>query len=208
MQKEEQTQINFIELCKEGIICIDEENKINFFNNAAQKILKSNSEDALNKCLQEVNAECHEKIKDIIGQRNAIKIKINDKTFIAISSPVMDDGKYLGSTVMFIENYLINQATCNQMYLNRKDKKRTFDEIRKKILITLSNSKKTINQISIETNINWKTVEKHLTYLLGKKMIDEVYSSEYLRIFDVSERGKNKLEEIKIKEKAKLMHEE
>ena len=35
---------------------------------------------------------------------------------------------------------------------------------------TLTKGRMTINQIAIDSGINWRTVEKHLTYLIGKKL--------------------------------------
>ena len=59
----------------------------------------------------------------------------------------------------------------------------------------------------MDTGINWKTVEKHLTYLLGKKLIEEVYNSDYLRIFDLTDKGRIRTEEHRQEERAKLVRE-
>ncbi|MEM3126710.1 MAG: winged helix-turn-helix domain-containing protein [Candidatus Woesearchaeota archaeon] len=72
--------------------------------------------------------------------------------------------------------------------------KRPFKEIRETVLKNLASGRKTINQISLETNINWRTVSSHLTYLMGKKLVVEVFHSEYVRIFELSEEGKRYLE--------------
>ena len=69
--------------------------------------------------------------------------------------------------------------------------KRTFIEIRNSILLSLASGQKTINQISSETQINWKTVERHLTYLLGKGWVREAFSSAYVRIFELTAFGKD-----------------
>ncbi|MBW2984419.1 ArsR family transcriptional regulator [Candidatus Woesearchaeota archaeon] len=69
--------------------------------------------------------------------------------------------------------------------------KRTFKEIRRDILKFLSNGQNTINHISNETGINWKTVENHLIYLIGRGLANEVFSSEYVRIFELTEEGKD-----------------
>jgi len=71
--------------------------------------------------------------------------------------------------------------------------KRTFDKIRDSILISLASGQKTINQISGETQINWKTVERHLTYLIGKGWVREAFNSPYLRIFELTAFGKDYL---------------
>ena len=69
--------------------------------------------------------------------------------------------------------------------------KRTFIKIRDSILISLASGQKTINQISSETEINWKTVERHLIYLIGKGWAREVFSSAYLRVFELTAFGKD-----------------
>ena len=68
-------------------------------------------------------------------------------------------------------------------------KKRTFRELRFIILLTLLSGQQTTNQISIKTSINWRTVESHLTFLVGKGLVNEVFKSEYVRIFKLTEQG-------------------
>ena len=67
--------------------------------------------------------------------------------------------------------------------------KRTFLVIRLLILACLSTGRKTINQISTETKINWRTVELHLNHLVGRRYAREVFSSEFVRIFEITENG-------------------
>lgn len=86
----------------------------------------------------------------------------------------------------------------------QRDQKRTFNEIRKLILINLE-GKKTINQIAIDSGINWRTVEKHLTYFIGKKIVEEVFNSEYVRIFELTEIGKNHLKKIRSNSLGEIM---
>ena len=71
--------------------------------------------------------------------------------------------------------------------------KRTFIDIRNSILLCLAQGQKTINQISNEAQINWKTVERHLTYLIGKGLIREAFNSSYVRIFELTAFGKEYL---------------
>lgn len=71
-------------------------------------------------------------------------------------------------------------------------KKRTFVELRERILTNLLSGQKTVNQISSETEINWKTVDNHLTYLMGKGMVRSVFSSRYVKIFELTEQGKER----------------
>ncbi|MBI3027815.1 ArsR family transcriptional regulator [Candidatus Woesearchaeota archaeon] len=79
--------------------------------------------------------------------------------------------------------------------INKEDYtvKRTFIEIRNSILMSLASGQKTINQISSETGINWKTVERHLIYLNGKGWVHEVLSSSFVRVFELTDFGKDYL---------------
>ena len=76
---------------------------------------------------------------------------------------------------------------------NGYSQKRTFIDLRNSILLCLASGQKTINQISGESKINWKTVERHLIYLIGKGWVHEVFSSAYLRIFELTAFGKDYL---------------
>ena len=67
--------------------------------------------------------------------------------------------------------------------------KRKFNELREIILRSLSEGQKTINQLSSETGINWKTVDNHLAYIVGKGYAKEIFSSRFVRIFEITEKG-------------------
>ncbi|MCX8147094.1 MAG: transcriptional regulator [Candidatus Woesearchaeota archaeon] len=67
--------------------------------------------------------------------------------------------------------------------------RRKFSDLREIILKSLVSGQKTINQISSETGINWKTVDNHLIYLVGKGFAREVFSSRFARIFEITEKG-------------------
>ena len=69
--------------------------------------------------------------------------------------------------------------------------KRTFDVLRKAILLCLGAGQQTINQISLRTGINWKTVELHLTYLADRGLVKSVVFSQYVKIFELSEQGRD-----------------
>lgn len=73
--------------------------------------------------------------------------------------------------------------------------KRTFNELRNLVLLQLSKGRKTINTLCRESGISWKTLERHLTYLAGKGMVAEVFNSPYVRIFELTEKGKSYLEQ-------------
>lgn len=77
-------------------------------------------------------------------------------------------------------------------------KKRKFSELRHSILNFLKKKKlSTLNNISRSTGINWKTVDNHLIYLIGKGFVKEVFSSPYVRIFKITEKGVKYLNKIK-----------
>ena len=67
--------------------------------------------------------------------------------------------------------------------------KRTFSDIRDLILKTLSSGKKTVNQISGDSGINWRTVDNHIIHLIGKGLVSTVFSSPYVKIFELTEDG-------------------
>jgi predicted transcriptional regulator len=73
--------------------------------------------------------------------------------------------------------------------------RRTFSILRSTIMLALSRGTKTINQIATETGINWRTVELHLTYLVGKGFAKEIFNSSYVRIFTLTEEGKKDISE-------------
>ena len=75
--------------------------------------------------------------------------------------------------------------------------KRRFSDIRDLILKNLYTGRKTVNQISSETGINWKTVDNHLIYLVGKGMAQVVFSSPYVKIFELTDLGKEYIEKLK-----------
>ena len=70
-------------------------------------------------------------------------------------------------------------------------RKRSFFQIREKLLLELLKGEHTINELSVKTGINWRTVESHLVYLVGRGLIKEVFSSEYVRIFRISDFGRS-----------------
>jgi len=81
------------------------------------------------------------------------------------------------------------------MKQRQRNGKRTFSDLRTEILKALARGQKTVNKISSETGINWKTVDNHLIYLIGKGLVSVVFSSPYVKIFEISEKGKQKIKE-------------
>jgi predicted transcriptional regulator len=68
-------------------------------------------------------------------------------------------------------------------------KKRTYEELRLLILKLFKTGQKTVNEAATESGINWRTVDNHIIYLTGKGYINEVFSSRYVRIYEITERG-------------------
>jgi PAS domain S-box-containing protein len=93
----------------------------------------------------------------------------------------------------------IKEGTVEQ---NQNDtNKRTFQSLRTAIIFSLLKEKLSINQIATATGINWRTVENHLTYLMGKKLVNEVFASKYVRVFELTEFGKATAELLKKEQK-------
>jgi predicted transcriptional regulator len=53
----------------------------------------------------------------------------------------------------------------------------------------LSAGRKTVNQIATDSGINWRTVDNHIVYLIGKGLVRTVFSSPYVKIFEITEEG-------------------
>ncbi len=76
-------------------------------------------------------------------------------------------------------------------------KKRTFDVLRDRILKSFKSKAKTVNQLAKDSGINWKTVDNHLIFLVGKGMVSIVFESPYVKIYELSDRGKEYLEKLR-----------
>lgn len=72
--------------------------------------------------------------------------------------------------------------------------KRTFWELRALILYSLTRGQRTLNQLALDTGINWKTVDNHITYLLGRGYVTQVFFSNYVKIVEITSEGKEFLE--------------
>ena len=73
--------------------------------------------------------------------------------------------------------------------------KRKYAELRKLILANFSKTQKTVNQASTETGINWRTVDNHIVYLTGRGFLKEVFVSPYVKIYEITDRGRKALKE-------------
>jgi len=104
------------------------------------------------------------------------------------------------------DNYAVNNAASNASNESDKSQKRTFSYLRHLILIALLKGPQTINQISINSGINWKTAENHLTHLTGKGLIALLYQTPYLKIYQLTDKGKQYLDFVKQKYQKSHIH--
>jgi predicted transcriptional regulator len=74
--------------------------------------------------------------------------------------------------------------------------KRTYDDIRVSLLKAISGKQKTINEISRISKVNWKTVQRHIVFFKGSGFVNEVFSSPYVRILEITELGRAELKRI------------
>jgi DNA-binding transcriptional ArsR family regulator len=86
--------------------------------------------------------------------------------------------------------------------------KRTFNTIREKILLSLAEEKRTINDVSKAAQISWRTAESHLNYLSGRKLVNEAYSSEYARIFEITPEGEEAAKRVTGNHESKNFHDD
>ena len=80
---------------------------------------------------------------------------------------------------------------------NTNQQKRTYPEIRIKLLKTLSKGQQSLNELSKNSGINWRTCNNHLTFLIGLELAEEIFSSRYVRIFKITEKGISEIKNAK-----------
>lgn len=73
--------------------------------------------------------------------------------------------------------------------MQKRRPKRTFTVIRESMLLELLRGQKTINKLASSADVNWKTTQNHLIYLIGMGYVTEVFNSPYVRIFALTEKG-------------------
>ncbi len=192
-----------LENTSEAIVAFDLEGNIIFWNSGAQESFGYNSDEVLAKNTlfhseQEIKELQIILIKSLEKENLCFKTQRGDKTgkqvnLIFSTSPIIENNNLLGFFAIIHNINRLKKASNLSSFHQVKENKRTFKVIRSTILLCLKRGKMTINQISNTTGINWKTVEKHLTYLIGRKMVDEVFSSEYVRIFDLTIKGNEQI---------------
>ncbi|MBI4143945.1 ArsR family transcriptional regulator [Candidatus Woesearchaeota archaeon] len=71
------------------------------------------------------------------------------------------------------------------------DERKTYLIIRLFILQSLLQKEKSVNNIAHDTGINWRTVDKHLDYLLEQGLVSKFYFAEQLKIYSITELGRH-----------------
>ena len=73
--------------------------------------------------------------------------------------------------------------------------KRKFIQLQKAILKSLKNQNLTINEISAKSKVSWNSTSHQLILLKGHEYVKEVFRHRRLRIFEITEKGKEFLNE-------------
>lgn len=212
--------VNLVQNMNEALIAVDLKGHVRFWNKGAENLFGYNKEEVLGKMVPFISRDSFFELEiafEKAQQAKSYTFKTQKYSkqgilleLIANTSPWFEDEKMVGIAAMFMEINTLKKATFIPYNLVPflRESKRTFSEIRDLILMTLGRGKMTINQLSCESGVNWRTVEKHLTYLIGKKMVQELFSSEYVRIFELTETGKGYVVGVKKRELAKIIKKE
>ncbi|MBT3406961.1 PAS domain S-box protein [Candidatus Woesearchaeota archaeon] len=194
-----------------GIISLDLDGRVLFCNQAFEKISSYSKEEIIDQNIFSlITAITKEDFKTIIKKVNkgeeispiiskSMEHKSNKFDILYTINPRTENNQITGINVTFTN---ITNVINAKEFLGKIDysqpRKKSFKELRARILISLLKKQMTINQVSTASNINWKTVEGHLTYLCGKGMVTEVFKSEYIRIFKITDLGKEYLKKIRV----------
>ncbi len=200
---------NIIKGSNEAIIAIDLAGKVTLWNKSAERLFGYQEKETLGKPVPFIKNKFSYELDTVINSakegkslnfKTTKESKNKDEMDLVISTtPLYKNNEVVGVSAIIQEASLFKKISylSFDIPLTQREPKRTFSEIRDIIFLTLSSGKKTINQISTESDINWRTVEKHLTYLIGKRYVNEIFSSEYVRIFELTPLGYEYTEEIK-----------
>ncbi len=192
-----------------ALVAIDLDGKVRFWSKYAENLLGYTEKEVMGKNLPFIKKEFTYEIEKVIAtarEGRAIVFKTtkqkkdgSEVELVVHANPIQKESSVTGISMLLQESNVLKKV-CYLPFGNEnytKEPKRTFVEIRDIIFVTLDEGRKTINQISNESGVNWRTVEKHLTYLIGKRYVSEVFSSEYVRIFELTALGLEYLSEIK-----------
>ncbi|MFT4303843.1 MAG: hypothetical protein ACMXYG_04715 [Candidatus Woesearchaeota archaeon] len=189
----------FIDLLNQtnyAILSLDKNFTVKFANQLAEEIMDFHQEDlsGLFHPFDLSNDFFNRHNLDLISKNKVnfrSKILHNNIPVEGYINAILDNGGIIGYSIFF------NKA--ERLVNNSSPKRKKFTTIRNLILKSLTEKRKTINQLAKDIGVNWRTVESHLTYLSGKKHIIEVLSSEYVRIFDITDSGRKLVQEQKEK---------
>ncbi len=210
MLNDKELVFDMVNSSHEAIIAIDLQGKVLFWNTHANNLFGYSAVETLGKSLPIITLHSKYELEKIIETAKEKKQtcfrtqKFNKEgkalDLVVNSHPIIKDNSVIGVSLL-IKDFSIIKNVCylplDIEYNTDREPKRTFAALRNLILLAMEGQKKTINQISNDSGVNWKTVEKHLTYLIGKRLVEEVFSSEYVRIFNLTEQGKDYVEIIR-----------
>lgn len=212
--------LNIIKNSNEIIIALDLKGKVIFWNKASQKLFGYKKEEVLGKLFPLVKNKSSYELETIISKTKEGKplsfktqkiTKQGDEINLVFqTNPLYKNNSVIGVSIIVQQPTILKKVCYLPFHVETKQKepKRTFTVIRDLILTTLENKKKTINQISNDSGVNWRTVEKHLTFLIGKKLISEIFSSEYVRIFELTDQGSCYVKNLKQRKYQEYLKEE
>ena len=185
----------------EAIIAIDLKGNVIFWNKGAENLFGYNRKEVIGNFAPFITTHSLHELEHLVKKAKAYEkscfrtCKRNkngaELNLIFVGNPLIYKNSVMGISIAVKDAKQMRNAGYLPLDVNisEREQKRTFIDIRKLILSVLYNGKKTINQIANDSDINWRTVEKHLTYLLGKKLVEEVSSSKYLRVFELTIQG-------------------
>lgn len=203
---------SIIKDANEAIVAIDINSKVRIWNKSAERLFGYTEKEVLGKNLPFIKSQFTYEVEAMISKAKigeSISFKTTKQTksggdieVLVHANPLYRNGVLVGVSAMMWELSSLKKV-CYLPYnleTHQREQKRTFAEIRDLIFLTLGSGRKTINQLSSESGINWRTVEKHLTYLIGKRYVNEVFSSEYVRIFELTQNGLEYFDKLKANE--------
>ncbi|MBU0628210.1 MAG: hypothetical protein KKC75_03405 [Nanoarchaeota archaeon] len=69
------------------------------------------------------------------------------------------------------------------------ERKRTYNELQKLILIALRTKKLTKNQIYRKTGIRWEVIDRQIVLLKGRDYVDVFFAHEKMKIYTITNEG-------------------
>jgi predicted transcriptional regulator len=82
--------------------------------------------------------------------------------------------------------------------------RRTNKELRIRILCSFSNQPRPIREIAHKSKVDWYATERHLNYLKGRELVTEVFRHKLLRLFQLTNLGKDVVSGLKNKKNAEI----